>query len=219
MLAALQSEGIAALRSRRRVLEVTIAGAAGHDPDRLDRAEALAFWLNLYNTGGLMLAAAALEEGRSTVLRMAGAFTDRFVTVAGERLSLTDIEHGKIRRFQDPRIHTALVCGSVSCPTLRAEPFTGARLGDQLDEQARRFLTTGGAVRNGENLSLSRIFLWYGADYGRPHRMPAFLPVSKRRVAAALVPWMESDLAAWVAESEPPVSYQPYDWGLACSVG
>jgi hypothetical protein len=57
-----------------------------------------------------------------SVLRMPGAFSAPFVTVAGERLSLDAIEHAKIRRFADPRIHAALVCGSVSCPTLRPPP-------------------------------------------------------------------------------------------------
>ena len=52
-----------------------------------------------------------------------GAFDAPWAMVGGESLSLNDIEHGKIRRFRDPRIHAALVCGSVSCPTLRYEPF------------------------------------------------------------------------------------------------
>ena len=49
------------------------------------------------------------------------------------RGDLDDIEHGKVRRFGDPRIHSALVCGSVSCPTLRFEPYEGDRLDASAD--------------------------------------------------------------------------------------
>lgn len=218
VLSVVRDEGITALPSRTDELRTALQTAADHDPDQLSRDDALAYWLNLYNAGALSLAAEALRTNANTVLRVAGAFTDRFITVAGEHLSLTQIEHGKIRRFKDPRIHTALVCGSVSCPTLRYEPFAGKRLSEQLDEQARTFLASGGALRESDRLLLSRVFLWYGADYGRPHRMPAFLPVSKERTAGALVQWMEPDLATWVREDTPPVSFQPYDWALACSV-
>ena len=191
VLARMSDEGIGALPALVGHLDEAIGEAGAHDPDRLGHGEALAFWLNLYNTGALALAACAQRANEDTVLRVRGAFTKHFVTVAGEPLSLTQVEHAKIRRFRDPRIHTALVCGSVSCPTLRFEPFTGAQLSRQLDEQARTFLAAGGAVREEKRLLLSRVFLWYGADYVRPHRMPTLLPTSRRSVARALVPWLE----------------------------
>lgn len=113
------------------------------DPDSLSRHEALAFWINLYNAGALILAGQAQRDGVESVLGVPGGFRQRFVVVAGEDLSLDDIEHGKLRRFGDPRIHAALVCGSVSCPTLRGEPYTGDRLDDQFDDQLRHFLAWG----------------------------------------------------------------------------
>ena len=67
-------------------------------------------------------------------------------------------------------------------------------------------------------MDLSRIFLWYGADYVRPHRMPAWLPASPKAVLRALDPWLAPDLQRSVSERAPSVGFQRYDWALACTV-
>ncbi|NND83630.1 MAG: DUF547 domain-containing protein, partial [Acidimicrobiia bacterium] len=188
------------------------------DPNALDADDALAHWINVYNAGALGLAARADREGSDSVLRIPGAFSSPIVTVADEPLSLDGIEHGKIRRFGDPRIHGALVCGSVSCPTLRAEPFVGAALDAQLDDQLRAFLSGGGAVLDDDHLTLSRVFQWYGSDFVRPHRMPTVVPAPRRATAAAITPWLPESTAERVATGVVTVGFAPYDWGLRCSV-
>jgi hypothetical protein len=190
------------------------------EPDRLERDEALAFWINVYNAGALLLAAEAASAGARSVLRVPGGFRRPSVTVAGEVLSLDAIEHAKLRRFGDPRIHAALVCGSVSCPTLRAEPYSGRDISAQLDTQMRRMLADGAVVVDeaGGRVSLSRIFLWYGADFVRPQRMPSLLPVGRRKVLTALSPWLAADMTGWIAATRPRVEFQSYEWSLSCSV-
>jgi hypothetical protein len=221
VLDTLRNEGVPALVGRR----ADLAGYRDHlestDPDTLTRNEALAFWLNLYNAGALDVAAEAAKWGEHSVLRVPGAFRRPWAHIGGEALSLDAIEHGKIRRFGDPRIHGALVCGSASCPTLRYEPYTGATLDRQLDDQLQSFLTAGGAVADREAgvLRLSRVFLWYGGDFARPRRMPTWLPPRKRTLAAALTPWLDDDVATWLTDAEPSVTFMPYDWSLACSIG
>ena len=189
------------------------------DPDSLGPDEALAYWLNLYNAGALSLAAKAYSKDLNSVLRVPGGFSKPFVKVAGKPLSMDAIEHAKIRRFKDPRIHAALVCGSVSCPTLRAEPFTGEGLRDQLDDQMRSFLAAGGAQLTDGRLWLGRVFLWYGGDIVRPYRMPTFVPAKSESVARSLAGWMEPRLANWVMGPELSVDYAPYDWSLGCAIG
>lgn len=201
------------IASYRRHLE-------GVDPDRLTRNEALTFWLNLYNAGALDLAARTFERGEATVLRIPGGFDRPWATIAGEELSLDEIEHGKVRRFGDPRIHAALVCGSASCPTLRYEPYAGDGLDDQLENQIESFLASGAALADeaASTLRLSRVFLWFGADFVRPHAMPTWIPATKRSVLRAIHGWLSPEVAAWVEETDPDVAYQPYDWSLACAV-
>lgn len=184
-------------------------------PDDLSRDEALAFWLNIYNAAAVQLAARAWLASEDSVLAVPGGFRRPVVEIAGETLSLDDIEHGKVRRFGDPRIHSALVCGSLSCPTLRDEPYSGERLHDQLDDQMRSFLDGGGAIPDGDDgVALSRTLLWYGSDFVRPYRMPTLIPASKKAVLEAVRPWLPADLRDVTS-----VSFQGYDWGLACSVG
>lgn len=220
VLAAVGSEGVAALTDRASELAAYVEKVAAVDPDTLTRNEALAYWINLYNALALDLARRAQEAGDPTVLRVDGAFTTKVTTVAGEDLSLDQIEHGKVRRFGDPRIHAALICGSTSCPTLRHQAYDGAHLGEQLDDQMRFLLAEGGAQADREEdvLRLSRVFLWFGADFVRPHRIPTILPARRRNIAEALTEWLEPEDAAWLEQEKPRIEFQPYDWSLRCAV-
>ncbi|NNF09093.1 MAG: DUF547 domain-containing protein, partial [Acidimicrobiia bacterium] len=218
VLRAVQAGGAAVLPDQLDDLDHYTATMAKARPDLLSRSDALAFWLNLYNAGALTLAGETLSTGEASVLRLPGAFTRPVLTVAGETLSLDNIEHGKIRRFQDPRIHAALVCGSASCPTLRHEPYDGDGLTGQLDDQLRSFLRAGGAVIEDDRLMLSRVFLWYGADFVRPHRMPALIPARRSLIARAVTPWLPVHQQQWLRQSKRSIAFQDYDWSVACSV-
>ena len=220
VLDALAGGDIGALGGVAGRLDTYLGHLQAVDPDTLGRDEALAYWIDLYNAAAIRLAYGAHREGHGSVLDVRRGFDAAAVEVAGEALSLSDVEHGKIRRFGDPRIHLALVCGSVSCPTLRSRPFTGEDLDAQLDDQARTFLAAGGAVvdRERRRVEVSRVFLWFGGDFTRPHRMPTWLPASKRRRSTVISRWLGPDDAAWVEQTRPRFAYQDYDWALACSV-
>jgi len=220
VLQALAKGGTPALAQVRDDLDEYLAAVVVIGPAALSRPEALAYWLNLDNAGALNLAARAFAEGADSILRVLGGFDSPTFDIAGERLSLDAIEHGKIRRFGDPRIHAALVCGSVSCPTLRYEPYRGDQLETQLDDQLRRFLTGGGARFDSESRTvyLSRVFLWYGGDFTRPHRMPTWIPVRSRTLVRFLLPWL-GESPPWLVSGKATVKFQSYDWGLRCSVG
>ncbi len=214
VLDALRIGGLSAARGQTEALREYLGGLVAVDPATLSRDEALAYWLNLYNAAAVELTLEVSEEGLSSVLRKPGAFSSKRITVDGVSLSLNDIEHGKVRRFGDPRIHAALVCGSFSCPTLRYEPFTGSALEEQLESQMRRFLAAGGAVDLGSGtVGLSKIFRWYGPDFVWPQRMPAFWPVSRRAVLASVRRWLPDELS-----EATDVEFMPYDWTLACVV-
>jgi hypothetical protein len=221
ILDAVAAGGVAALARQAVAIDAYLARLTATDPDDLTRDEALAYWLNLYNAGALDVARRAFGASAETPFRLPGGFTRPFVAVAGEHLSLDDVEHGKVRRFRDPRVHAALVCGSVSCPTLRSEPYRGELVREQLDDQMRSLLREGGAVpdRSRGTIALSRLLRWYGGDFTRPHRMPVLLPSRSRAVLAAITRWLEPEVAEWATSTRPRVTYQPYDWTLGCTVG
>jgi Protein of unknown function, DUF547 len=85
----------------------------------------------------------------------------------GVEVSLADIEHRRLRQRGDPRIHFAIVCASLSCPDLRTEPYRGATLDAQLNDQVRRFLANPdkGLRVAQDGLHVSRIFDWFAADF------------------------------------------------------
>lgn len=214
VLKALEHGGLPAAADWEDELSLYLAELEGVRPRSLTHDESLAFWLNLYNAGAVQLAIEAFRRNETSVLRIPGGFSRPLAKVESESLSLDAIEHGKLRRLRDPRIHGALVCGSLSCPTLRAEPYRGDGLDFQLDDQMRAFLRGGGAIPGTGTVMLSRVFLWFGADFVRPHRMPTFLPASKSKILSALRPWLPDT----VADAEA-VEFQSYDWGLSCTVG
>ena len=127
-------------------------------------------------------------------------FRDRFFKLFGQPLSLDDIEHGTLRKnYREPRIHYAVNCASIGCPMLREEAYAGARLEQQLEEQAMRFLSDRSRNRYREGrLEVSKIFDWYGEDFQPRERY-------FQRYAAALgIP----------PGAVPPISFLDYDWSL-----
>ena len=214
LLAALEEGGLPAAVQRERALDEYLSELMNVSPNTLSANHALAFWLNLYNAGAVKLAIVAFHRGEGSVLRIPGGFSRPVATIASEKLSLDAIEHAKLRRFGDPRIHGALVCGSLSCPTLRAEPYEGDRIDSQLDDQLRRFLAEGAANTQDGRVMLNRVFLWYGSDFVRPHRMPTFIPSSGSKTLRALSPWLPVEIDRMTR-----VGFQSYDWSLACSIG
>jgi hypothetical protein len=84
-------------------------------------------------------------------------------------LSLDQIEHEEIRpHFREPRIHFALVCAAEGCPPLRAEAYTGRRLEEQLESQAKyvhahdRWFQWDGRARTAK---LTSLYKWYEGDF------------------------------------------------------
>ncbi len=220
VLVRLAQDGIGSFGSDDAELGSYRASASAIDPDRLPRGESLAFWLNLYNAGAIGSAASAFDASADSVLRIPGAFSRPWVTIAGEKLSLDDIEHGKIRRFRDPRIHGALVCGSISCPTLRGTPFTGEEVESQLEDQMRSFIISGGGQidRAANTVTLSRVLKWYGRDFVSPSKMPTIIPANSSAIRDAVSEWFGEEDRIFINENRPSVQFASYDWALDCSI-
>ena len=143
-------------------------------------------------------------------------FKDRFVKLFGERVSLDDIEHGRLRgdpTLFDPRVHFAVNCASKGCPPLRATAFDGASLDDALDEQARIFLSD--RTKNGMNpttnrLTLSPIFDWYTEDFGVPERQGELAYLSRYADSLGL----DDDAVRALNEGSIKIEWSGYDWAL-----
>ena len=143
-------------------------------------------------------------------------FKDRFVELFGERMSLDDIEHGRLRgdpALFDPRVHFAVNCASKGCPPLRPAAFNGSSLDAALDEQARIFLSD--RTKNGMNpttnrLTLSAIFDWYTEDFGVPGRQGELAYLSRYADSLGL----DDDAVRALNEGSIKIEWSDYDWAL-----
>ncbi|MSU53302.1 MAG: hypothetical protein CK538_02340 [Opitutia bacterium] len=133
---------------------------------RWPKADRLALLINLYNaqTLRLIITHYPLESIRSIGALPGAAWREMIVRQGGRIMTLDQLEHKVIRvEYNEPRIHFALVRAAVSCPVLRSEPFTGARLDAQLADQTKGFLATAEINRFDAatgTLYLSPLFKW-----------------------------------------------------------
>lgn len=146
--------------------------------------EQMAYWINAYNayTVDLILKYYPVESikdiGSSIQVPFVNTPWDvKFIKIAGEEYDLNNLEHGILRKdFEEPRIHFAVNCASFSCPELRAEAYTGEKLDQQLDEQARIFVNdTRKNHITVDKAELSKIFSWYSGDFNNDMSVEEFV--------------------------------------------
>ena len=158
----------------RRALDAYIGSLVATPISRFNRAEQLAYWINLYNalTLKLVLAAYPVDSIRdiqiSSGLFSIGPWDRQLVRIEGEAVSLNDIEHRILRPiWRDPRIHYAVNCASIGCPNLVRAAFTAANAKAHLDAAARDFINHPRAVRVEHGyLVVSSIYSWFTEDFG-----------------------------------------------------
>ncbi len=196
----------------RAALTAYVAALQGERPSALPRADAFAYWANLYNavTVEVILArypVRSIRDIRSEgggLKGLIGPWQTKRVTVEGKRLSLDEIENAVMRpTFADPRVHYALNCASIGCPNLRTRAFRGATLEADLDAAARAYIGHPRGVQvTPQGLRLSTIYKWYAGDFG-----------DAAALRAHLARYAPPALAAQIRASTRVAGYG-YDWSL-----
>ncbi len=140
--------------------------------DDLNRNEQLAFWINLYNAGTIdtILQNYPVESIRDikSGFFSPGPWALPFLTVAGQELTLNDIEHRILRPiYKDPRLHYAVNCASIGCPNLASTAYTASNVDELLTSGARDYINhpRGVTIDDGV-LSVSSIYQWFKVDFG-----------------------------------------------------
>ena len=155
----------------RTALQTYLQMLADIDPRDLDRNEQFAYWVNLYNA--LTVEVVITNPDKKTIRRMGkglfsfGPWDDALITIAGEEVTLNDIEHRILRPiWQDPRIHFAVNCASLGCPNLQTQAFRADNLEALLDTARDEYINHPRGVDNQSgSLVLSSIFDWYRSDF------------------------------------------------------
>lgn len=223
------------LQKNREGLDTFVEALSNVDPKALEVWEEdaqLALWINAYNAITLQrildhypikrgISVAAIAFPKNSIRQIPGVWTETESLVAGQSLTLDDIEHEIMRKdFDEPRIHVAIVCASISCPPLRSEAFHPDRLGEQLADQARSFLANTANFRidsKKNRIYLSEIFDWFGEDYlsnytpsgGYSGHNP-----TERAVLHFVSQYVSEEMAQTIREDDYSIRYADYDWSL-----
>jgi len=180
------------------------------------RNHEIAYWINAYNA--LMVNKIVTNypvKGVDAFGLFRSVFKQEGHNSGGEIVSLGYIEHELLRKvYDEPRIHFALVCASVSCPALANEAIEGETLDSQLDRLAEDFVSQDRNVTidvANRRVTLSKIFDWYGQDFERPTGLSG-----NAAVLAYIGRHLDGERVQLFKQLGPShrVNFHGYDWGL-----
>jgi len=209
----------------------SLEDVAGEAYNNWSNPEKIAFWINAYNALTLRVIidhypikssfTKSVIYPKNSIRQIPGVWDELSFNIMGKSMTLNHIEHKILRkRFNEPRIHMALVCAAMSCPPIRNEPYSGDRLSAQLDDQTRRFVKRAGNVRidsKNHRVYLSSIFKWFGDDfvdaYGAKDKNPN-LGGSENAVLNFIRPYLKEADQDFLASRKYSIHFLKYNWTL-----
>lgn len=128
------------------------------------KTEKLAYWINLYNA--LTVDLIVRHYPIKSIKEIKNPWKQRLWIDSNLKYNLDEIEHDILRKMNEPRIHFAIVCASISCPKLQNQAYRADLLETQLTKATKEFLAdnTKNEITKNE-LKLSKIFKWYNKDF------------------------------------------------------
>ncbi|MBY0517553.1 MAG: DUF547 domain-containing protein [Bacteriovoracaceae bacterium] len=180
-----------------------------NDFESWSKTQQLATLINAYNawTIKLIIDNYPVKSIKDIGTLFTSAWKKKFFKWLGQDSYLDFIEHEQVRKiFKEPRIHFALVCASISCPSLSPKVFLSEKLDSQLEEASHKFLGDKNknriAFTNPLKLEISSIFDWYGSDFKNLNQF-----VSERITS-------DRNIANLIKQGSYDKEYLDYDWNL-----
>ena len=162
------------------------------------KQETLAYYINLYNAATVKLIVENLPI--NSIKDINRPWTKSRIQVGNDKLSLDDIEHKILRKMDEPRVHFALNCASISCPKLIPEAYTADKLNEQLERVTKEFINSSENNITSDFIQISSIFKWYRRDY-------------KVNGKVDVIGFINQYSEVKINPSAK-ISYTSYDWGL-----
>ncbi|MDB6033164.1 MAG: hypothetical protein JWM16_3502 [Verrucomicrobiales bacterium] len=186
-----------------------VSAVSKSDFEKWNKAEQIAFLVNLYNASVLKTVAEnyPIADIRKFGNGKKGAGEVQTTRLFKKKIPLDSISLMLRSDYPEPRIHFALVPASLGGPALRTEPYTADKLDSQLADQARRFMSS--PAKNRIDLQqhviyLSSIFKWYPADFEKGSGSLL------RYVAQFYPPPVQEELRKTAFD----IRYTEYNWAL-----
>jgi hypothetical protein len=154
------------------------------DRSKWSKNEQLAYWINVYNAFTVKLIVdfyptkSIRDLGpRIKIPLIKDVWHYKFFKIAGVDMSLDEVEHSILRKeFEEPRIHFAINCASVSCPPLLNEAFVASTLENQLARVTTTFVNDPSRNKiSAQSAQLSSIFSWFKGDFTKKGTLVEFL--------------------------------------------
>lgn len=183
----------------RAELNAYMTNLSSYDPTNdWSVQELLAYYINLYNvyTVDLILD----NYPTKSIQDIKGAFTKGFIPVGSRELSLGGIENGILRKMDEPRIHFAINCASISCPKLLNEAYTAGKINEQLERVTNEFINSDKNEITPNSPKLSKIFDFYTKD---------FKVAGKENLAGYINQYSDIEI-----NTRAPIVFKEYDWNL-----
>ncbi|MFK8101839.1 MAG: DUF547 domain-containing protein [Saprospiraceae bacterium] len=176
-----------------------------HANDSWTKEQRLAYWINAYNAFTVKLIidnypVKSIKDIKKGLSLISTVWDIEFINIEAAKYSLGNIEHDILRkRFEEPRIHFAINCASVSCPILLNEAYTPKKLEEQLTKQSKAFINNPEKNKITANqLELSKIFKWFKGDFEKNGNRIDFL----------------NKYAKVKINADANYDYMDYDWNL-----
>jgi len=192
--------------------EAFLRWQAQADLKQMSREQQIAFYINAYNSCCIK---AILDHYPVHTPKDVDGFFDKLkFPVAGEELTVSEIEYDRlIANYKDMRAHFAVVCADRGCLPLKAGAYTGARLNDDLEAAARRFVSDERHFqvdREKGEVQVSKIFEWYGPKFlDDPVR-----PVEGDEPVLYLIDWLDKDRRDFLKSGQFKLKIIEWDWTL-----
>lgn len=199
--------------------------------ERWNKEEKIALWLNAYNAFTLkaLINNYPIKSSffrsriypKNSIRQIPGVWSKIKFNVMGRDLTLGHIEHEILRKkFNEPRIHMAMVCAAMGCPPLLNKPYIAQRLNEQLDERSRRFLANPAKFRIDRTAGvvyLSPIFKWFKGDFVNKYAPDKNISNHGKEVSAVLnfiASHLEKPDREYLLAGNFKIKYLKYDWSL-----
>ncbi len=181
--------------------------------------EQIAFLINAYNSLTLQ---SIIDQNplKKSIRNIPGVWKIRKFKLAGESQTLDNIEHDILRKkFNEPRIHAALVCAAISCPPLRNEPYLPEKIDSQLKDQVNKFLASPHGLRierDNNRVYISSIFKWFGEDWLTTYSVENKFSGNKKEKAVLnfISQHLSPSEREYLEKGQYKISYLDYDWSL-----
>ncbi|EPR66166.1 Uncharacterized protein DUF547 [Cyclobacterium qasimii M12-11B] len=190
-------------------LDTYLALLSNNAPDRnaWSEAEQLAYWINAYNayTIKLIINHYPVESIRDIGPKLSIPIVNtvwhlEFFEIGGKPASLDEIEHKILRKeFDEPRIHFAINCASISCPRLWNRAYTAKNLDAELEQSARSFINDPNYNDLANNrAAVSSLFSWFSSDFTKNGSLVDFI----------------NQYATKPLNKDAEITYKDYNWNL-----